>query len=46
MLADTGLDMVLLNMFHQPAIETAKLCDMLLGDKAVAWGKLTSPKKI
>lgn len=37
MLAHAGLDMVLLNVFHEPTVETARVCDMLLKDKVVAW---------
>ena len=32
MLASAGLDMALLNVFHQPSVHTVGLCEALLGD--------------
>ena len=37
MLAAAGLDMVLCNVFHKATIQTAKMCDALVGDKVFAW---------
>jgi len=37
MLAAAGLSMALLNVFHQPTVHTAGLCDALLGDKVFAF---------
>lgn len=37
MLAAAGLSMALLNVFHQPTVRTAGLCDALLGDKLFAF---------
>jgi 5-methyltetrahydrofolate corrinoid/iron sulfur protein methyltransferase len=37
MLAAAGLDMVLINVQHAPSMATAKICDMLLGEKIFAW---------
>jgi 5-methyltetrahydrofolate corrinoid/iron sulfur protein methyltransferase len=37
MLAAAGLDMVLLNIFNTPSVQTAKACDALLGDGVFAW---------
>lgn len=39
MLAAAGLNMALLNVFHRPAVQTAALCDALLGDKVFAWAR-------
>jgi 5-methyltetrahydrofolate corrinoid/iron sulfur protein methyltransferase len=36
MLAAAGLDMVLTNVLHLPTIQTARLCDQLLGDRIFA----------
>jgi 5-methyltetrahydrofolate corrinoid/iron sulfur protein methyltransferase len=41
MLAAAGLDMVLLNVFHEPAVQTVGLCNALLGDNVFAWGQAT-----
>lgn len=40
MLAAAGLDLVLLNMFNTPSVQTAKACDALLGDKVFAWAAI------
>lgn len=37
MLAAAGLDMALLNIFHQGTVHTAKTCDALLGEKIFSW---------
>jgi 5-methyltetrahydrofolate corrinoid/iron sulfur protein methyltransferase len=37
MLASAGLDYALLNIFHRPSVQTAQLCDALLGDKVFVW---------
>jgi len=37
MLAAAGLDMALFNVFHQGAVEAARICDALLGEKIFAW---------
>ncbi len=37
MLAAAGLDYVLLNIFHGATVQTAALCDALLGEKPFAW---------
>ena len=37
MLAAAGLNMALLNVFHGPAVQTAVLCDALLGDRVFAF---------
>ena len=42
MLASAGLDMALMNVFHEPTVRTAVLCDALLGDKVFAWRQETS----
>lgn len=36
MLAAAGLDMALLNIFHEPTVRTASVCDALLGNKILA----------
>lgn len=36
MLAAAGLDMALLNIFHEPTVQTASVCDALLGNKILA----------
>ncbi|MDA8139606.1 MAG: dihydropteroate synthase [Desulfobacteraceae bacterium] len=36
MLAAAGLDMVLTNVLHAPTLQTARLCDQLLGDRIFA----------
>ncbi|MBT8338380.1 MAG: dihydropteroate synthase [Desulfatitalea sp.] len=38
MLAAAGLDMLLVNVWHKPTIETANLSDGLLGSGVFAWG--------
>ena len=37
MLAAAGLDMALLNIFHEPTVQTAAACSALLGDKVFTW---------
>jgi 5-methyltetrahydrofolate corrinoid/iron sulfur protein methyltransferase len=37
MLAAAGLEMVLLNVFHEPTLRIARTCDVLLGDKVFVW---------
>lgn len=37
MLAAAGLDMALLNVLHQPTVQTLKTCDALLGRTILAW---------
>ncbi len=37
MLAAAGLDMVLLNIFHEPTVRWVDICDRLLGEKVFAW---------
>lgn len=37
MLAASGLDMVLLNIFHEATVRTARACDALLSEKVFAW---------
>ena len=39
MLATAGLDMVLLNIFHEETVETAKMCSALLGGGVFSWGQ-------
>lgn len=38
MLAAAGLDMALMNIYHEPTVRTLKLCDTLLGNGIMAWG--------
>jgi 5-methyltetrahydrofolate corrinoid/iron sulfur protein methyltransferase len=40
MLAAAGLDMVLLNVFHAPVVQTARACSALLDDKAFSWAQI------
>jgi 5-methyltetrahydrofolate corrinoid/iron sulfur protein methyltransferase len=40
MLAAAGLDMVLTNVLHAPTVETAKICDALLGDQVFSWAQI------
>lgn len=45
MLAAAGLDMVLLNVFHEPAVQTARTCAALLGDKIFTWAGIGDAKE-
>jgi len=45
MLAAAGLDMVLLNVFHGPTVQTARTCATLLGDKIFTWAELDDDQK-
>ena len=46
MLAAAGLDMVLINMFHAPVVQTARACTGLLGDTIFSWEQITGPERI
>lgn len=37
MLAASGLDMILLNVFHNTTVQVARACDALLSDKVFTW---------
>jgi 5-methyltetrahydrofolate corrinoid/iron sulfur protein methyltransferase len=37
MLAAAGLDMALINVHHKASVQTAKMCETLLGEKVFAW---------
>lgn len=37
MLAAAGLDMALINVHHTAFIQTAEMCEILLGEKVFAW---------
>lgn len=43
MLAAAGLEMALLNVFHDATVQTARVCDALLGNKVFAWPGSNDP---
>jgi len=40
MLAEAGLSMALVNMFHQETVRIARACNVLAQDKVFAWEEL------
>ena len=40
MLAAAGLDMVLLNVFQAPVVQTARACSALLDDQVFSWPQI------
>ena len=40
MLAAAGLDMVLTNVFHRHTVDTARVCNALLGDAVFSWADI------
>lgn len=40
MLAAAGLDLILTNVLHTAAVQTARVCDALLGEQVFAWAQV------
>ena len=43
MLASAGLEIALLNIFHQPTLRVARTCEALLSQKVFSWATLGDP---